>query len=126
MLTIPKPNPCKESAVSLMASFIEGATIKRRFTFRDKKTKALIDLTGYTVVYTIKNDPTVDDVDADLLEYLTILDQVTNMGEAVLNVVMNIPVGEYMYDIVLIDQLGAKAPFMRGPVEILQRVYHGA
>lgn len=68
-----------------------------------------IDLTDYSVIFTMKKFKDLPDSEASILKTLTILDQGTNKGKANLSLISTdtvLEVGDYYYDFKLKDSSG--------------------
>lgn len=103
-------------------SHTRGDTWKRTLTFRDSA-NALINLTGGSIIMTVKRDP-------ESVEYVsqasaTLLDQTTNTGQATITLAgtdFNIENGLLWYDIQWTDSAGTIVTFMKGNFEIMYDV----
>lgn len=103
-------------------SHTRGDTWKRNLIFRDSA-GALINLTGSTIIMTVKRDP--EDVAYVSQGTATLADQWTDIGEASITLAgtdFNTENGALWYDIQWTDSAGTIVTFMKGNFEIVYDV----
>lgn len=100
-----------------------GDTWKRTIIFKNRTTGAAIDMTGSTVVMTVKRDP--EDVKTVSQATGTVLDQVTDTGKVTMTLPgtdFNVENGDMWYDVQWTDAAGTILTFMKGNFSIVYDV----
>lgn len=87
------------------------------------------DLTGFTVDFVMKSDIALADADAEINKEAVIADQVTNKGEAVVQITaaeMQIQPGQYWYTVQATEPGGRQYPLVVRQVDVLQNPKSGS